>query len=261
MHTNTKDPGIGVYPDFDAKELARLARLCVGSTSTILFSQRAGLSRSFLSAVLNGKLRNIPTRKSLEKMASPEAQPQNGITAAQLLAAAGYTPSGGTSSAAPIASPKLDDSSFLNEVLKYCAADIEQMRITVQCMVGELIKRDTSPRFTIDIGDRWSAITYEGPGSDSPLLSICVPAFVSEEHLAVYSASATVLCLSEAKSEYKGKNVRFCVLTNSKALCDYLSKAFRTETNILVYLTVDFYSVTLMHPKCEDAENNNRLEA
>lgn len=160
MNTITKETGLGPNPAVDAQELARLARLCLGSTSTILFSQRTGLSRSFLSAVLNANLRSIPSKKSLEKMASPEAQPQNGITATQLLKAAGYQPDG-PATATPAAPAKVDGSSFLNEVQQYCAADIEQMRIAAQCMVGELIGRNTLPKFTISMENAWIAVTEE----------------------------------------------------------------------------------------------------
>ena len=214
MNTMTKEQGIGPNLAFDANELARLARLCLGSTSTVDFSKRAGLSRSFLSAVLNANLRGQPSRKSLEKMAKPEAQPQNGITAAQLLKAAGYESDSQPVVIDPVIPAKLESPTFLNEVQRYCAADVEEMRISAQCMVGELIKRDVSPRLTVDIGDGRVIITEKKPDGGSPLCHIGIPAFVLEEHLVAYAVSAAVLRLGEVRREYKGCNVRFYILTS-----------------------------------------------
>lgn len=253
MNTITKETGLGPNPAVDAQELARLARLCLGSTSTILFSKRTGLSRSFLSAVLNANLRSTPSKKSLEKMASPDAQPQNGITAAQLLKAAGYQPDG-PAAAAPAAPVKVDGSTFLNEVQQYCAADIEQMRTAAQCMVGELIRRSIQPRFTISMETGWISITEED--REAPRLHICMPAFILDEHLAAYAAAAAVLRLGEARRAYKDREASFYILTNNEALGAYLCQAFSTATDMEILLTKDFYSVVPLHPPCGDAKND-----
>lgn len=254
MNTITKETGLGPNPAVNAQELARLARLCLGSTSTILFSKRTGLSRSFLSAVLNANLRSIPSRKSLEKMASPEAQPQNGITAAQLLKAAGYQPDEPAAAAAPAAPVRLDGSTFLNEVQQYCAADIDQMRIAAQCMVGELMKRNASPRLAISIENGWMSVTEEV--RDASRLHICMPAFIADEHLAAYAAAAAVLRLGEARRAYKDREARFYILTNNEALGTYLVRAFSTAEDMEILLTKDFYSVIPIHPPRWDAKND-----
>lgn len=243
---------------FDENELARLARLCLGSTSTVDFSKRSGLSRSFLSAVLNANLRGQPSRKSLEKMAKPEAQPQNGITAAQLLKAAGYESDNQPMVVDPVVPTKLESPTFLNEVQRYCAADVEQMRISAQCMVGELIKKDVSPRLTIDIGNDRVIITEKKLDGGSPLYHIGIPAFVLDEHLVAYAVSAAALRLGEARREYKGCDVRFYILTNNESLCDFLSKAFCTETDMEILLDRGLYSVTRMYPPHSNVDENKQ---
>lgn len=253
MNTITKETGLGPNPAVDAQELARLARLCLGSTSTIMFSKRTGLSRSFLSAVLNGNLRSTPSKKSLEKMASPEAQPQNGITAAQLLKAAGYQPDGPAADV-PAAAVKLDGPTFLNEVQQYCAADIEQMRIAAQCMIGELMKRNASPRFAVHVETGWASVMEEA--HEIPRFHVCMPAFISDGHLAVYAAAAAVLRLGEARRAFKDCEARFYILTNNEALGTYLCRAFASTADMEILLTKDFYSVVPMHPPCEDAKND-----
>lgn len=257
----TKEQGIGPNRTFNANELARLARLCLGSTSTVDFSKRAGLSRSFLSAVLNANLRGQPSRKSLEKMAKPEAQPQNGITAAQLLKAAGYEPDSQPMAADLVTPAKLDSSAFLDEVQRYCAADIEDTCISAQCMVGELIKRDTSPSLTVNMRDGRVIITEEKPDSDSPLYHICIPAFVLDEHLVAYAVSAAVLRLGEIKNEYKGYDARFYILTNNESLCNFLCKAYRAETNLEILLARGLYSVTRVYPPRKNVDEIQQKDA
>lgn len=237
MNTNNKKQGAGPTPVFDPQELAKLARLCLGSASTIEFSQRTGLSRSFLSAVLNANLRGRPSRRSLKKMTSPNAQPQNGITEAQLLRAAGYDPDALMPVSAAEAPEAQKGSVFLEEVQQYCAADIDSMRTAAQCMVAELIKKDASPRLTLSIERSWVSISEEPPNGEPSLLHICIPAFVPEEHLIPFAVSAALLLFGEAQRRYKGPNVQFHILTDSESLFEFLSKSFLAEMNLEILLT------------------------
>lgn len=237
MNTNDKKQGTDLTPVFDPQELAKLARLCLGPASTVEFSQRTGLSRSFLSAVLNANLRGRPSRRSLKKMTSPNAQPQNGITEAQLLRAAGYDPDALTPVSVAEAPKAQKDSVFLEEIQQYCAADIDRMCTAAQCMVGELIKKDDLPRFTLSIERSWVSILEKPMNGKPPLLHICIPAFVPEEHLIPFAVSAALLLFGEAQRQYKGQNVQFHILTDSESLFDFLSKSFLSEMNLEILLT------------------------
>lgn len=239
MSTTTIQQGLDPTSAFDAAELARLARLCLGSTSTIQFSQRTGLSRSFLSALLNANLRSRPSRRSLEKMTSPNASPQNGITEAQLLKAAGYDSDCQISSSTP-ATPKA--STFLEDVQRYCAADIDHMCVTAQYMVGELIKKGDSPKLIISVENGLVSISENPSNGEQHLLHICIPAFVPEDHLIPFAVSAATLQFGEARRRYKDCTARFHILTDCKSLCDFLSAAFSTEANLEISLINDISS-------------------
>lgn len=176
-------------------------------------------------------------------MVSPNAQPQNGITEAQLLQAAGYGPESQTSASAPEAPAAHEGSTFLEEVQQYCAADINRISAAAQCMVGELIKKNASPKLTLHVENSWVAISEELPDSESPLLHICIPAFVPEEHLIPFAVSAALLQFGEAKRRYKDSTVRFHILTDSASLCNFLSASFHSETNLEILLTKDLSAV------------------
>lgn len=229
--------GTGPNPVFDSQELAKLARLCLGSSSTIEFSQRTGLSRSFLSAVLNANLRGRPSRRSLKKMASPNAQPQNGVTEEQLLRAAGYDPDDLAPVPAAEAPAAQKGSAFLDEVQQYCAADIDRMCAAAQCMVGELIKRNTSPKFTLSVERSWVSISEELLNDEPPLLHICIPAFVPEEHMVPVAVPAALLQFGEAQRQYKDQHAQFHILTDSESLFNFLSKSFLSEMCLEILLT------------------------
>lgn len=49
--------------EYEAEKLANLARLCIGNRTLVQFSAESGLSVSFLSRLINGKLNSKPTKK------------------------------------------------------------------------------------------------------------------------------------------------------------------------------------------------------
>lgn len=171
-------------------------------------------------------------------MTSPNAQPQNGITEAHLLRAAGYDPDVLAPVSAVEAPVAQKGSVFLEEVQQYCAADIDRMSAAAQCMVGELIKKDASSRYTLSIERSWVSISEEPLNGEPPVQHICIPTFVPDEHLIPFAVPAALLLFGEAKHRYKDPNVQFHILTDSESLFDFLSKSsFLSEMNLEILLT------------------------
>lgn len=179
-------------------------------------------------------------------MTSSNAQPQNGITKEHLLRAAGYDSETPVSATETPAAHK--GSTFLEEVQQYCAADINRICAAAQLMVGELIKNGTSSRLTLSIEHSWVSISEELPNGEAPLLHICIPAFVPEEHLIPFAVPAALLQFGEAQRRYKDSSVKFHILTDSKSLCDFLSKSFLAEMGLEILLTKDLSATYRRYP-------------
>lgn len=75
---------------FDAGRLAEQVRLAIGERSLSSYAEAAGVSKSYVSKIINQKLtsESPPSRKVLMKMA--EAAPQNGVTLYDLFSSCGY---------------------------------------------------------------------------------------------------------------------------------------------------------------------------
>ena len=70
--------------------LINLLKDAQGDRSLREYAEASGISASNLSRIMNSKTVKMPSRKMLEKLASENAAPQNGITLEDLLIAAGY---------------------------------------------------------------------------------------------------------------------------------------------------------------------------
>lgn len=78
---------------FDAERLAEQVRLAIGERSLSSFAEVTGISKSYISKILNLKLPagSPPSRKMLIKMTNPQtAEPQNGVTLSDLFSSCGY---------------------------------------------------------------------------------------------------------------------------------------------------------------------------
>lgn len=75
---------------YDPIRLADLASRAIGTRSVSEFCFETKISKSFVSRILNGKLVNAPTRRTLYRFAGNNAKPQNGVTLGDMLNAAGY---------------------------------------------------------------------------------------------------------------------------------------------------------------------------
>ena len=79
---------------FDLGRLASQVRLAIGGRSLSSFAEEAGVSKSYISKIVNGKIspESPPSRKVLIKIANPKtAAPENGITLSDLFSSCGYS--------------------------------------------------------------------------------------------------------------------------------------------------------------------------
>ena len=79
---------------FNPDRLAEQVRLAIGGRSLSNFATEAGVSKSYVSKIINGKISpdSPPSRKVLSKLVDPDkAAPQNGITLADLFSSCGYS--------------------------------------------------------------------------------------------------------------------------------------------------------------------------
>lgn len=74
----------------DLAKLAQLSKLAIGGRTLREFAEISELSEGFLSRLTTGKLKSAPTRRSLAKLMAETSKPQNGISLAEVMRAAGY---------------------------------------------------------------------------------------------------------------------------------------------------------------------------
>jgi hypothetical protein len=92
MTTKYEEKDVTSAEDFHFKnvKLAELTQQAMGNRSLKAYSEATGLSMGFLSRLMNGKLPNLPSMRSLARLTSPAAEPQNNISYEMMLEAAGY---------------------------------------------------------------------------------------------------------------------------------------------------------------------------
>jgi len=71
-------------------ELSKLTSMCVGNRTIKEFSASSGVSRSLLSKIINSKLENPPSKRSLLRIAQNNSNPRNGITVKDFYKAVKY---------------------------------------------------------------------------------------------------------------------------------------------------------------------------
>ena len=78
---------------FDTDKLAERVRLAIGGRSLSSFAEEVGVSKSYVSKIVNGKIpsENPPSRKILSKVAE---KTQNGVTLSDLYECCGYETDG-----------------------------------------------------------------------------------------------------------------------------------------------------------------------
>ena len=77
---------------FNRQRLSELTRLVQGDRTVVQFSHDTGLNRGLIGMIINRKLDNPPSQRSIYRMMSSAAKPQGGVNLNEMLCAAGYAP-------------------------------------------------------------------------------------------------------------------------------------------------------------------------
>lgn len=75
---------------FDAQKLSEITRLCIGTRTVTEYAKRVGISRQYIQKMLSGNMINPPRQRTLLRMASPDAAPQNDVTIEDFYRCCGY---------------------------------------------------------------------------------------------------------------------------------------------------------------------------
>lgn len=211
---------------FDAQTLAQIGRAVVGDRTIQKFCQETALSRSLVSRLLNGTLKQPPTIRTILRFAGNDRS-----VAEKMLCACGY-PQGAIDHLFSI--PKLRSESesqvnvtFSNELALRPVSGLE-------VMINALDKLHFDCNFTIDYNNGVFAIRKIASHT-----IVGIPAFCfdesqvdSEEHRAVQS-------LSRSLTVWTDINTCFFMITNNSRLFSNLKTLPNLDYKLAVLLTTD----------------------
>lgn len=197
---------------FDKQRLSDLTRLVMGNRTVVQFSHDTGLNRGLIGMIINKKLDNPPSQRSIYRMMSSSAMPQNNVPLTDMLAAAGYTPAAGEG-VSPTAPLQLSDL-----VLTGCTSTPSRpLTLFLDFLIEYGIERDVDVRFRggwfevagIETGDRYVGINaFRKEGVDPEITKVFLKANLLDT-------------LSTAESVKGLDNKAYYVLTNDQAVYDF----------------------------------------
>lgn len=216
--------------EYKAEKLANLARLCIGNRTLVQFSAESGLSVSFLSRLINGKLNSKPTKKSLNRIAYPSyGKAQNNVTYLQLLEAAGY---------------HLEDEQVKKAVAEAQNSVPEYARklsFSISFMIDNLIDSN-------EIGLDFNIQTYNSIGwfviSSMNLRILCVPIICEESEVFEKKQMAAVNFMVAVTTQ---KNLdKYYILTNQENFSDEIKTVLPKLPGIDVFIleTFDYQKIS-----------------
>ncbi len=214
---------------FDTGKLAELVRLAIGGRSLSSFAEEAGVSKSYVSKIVNGKIPSDspPSRKVLSKLVDPDkAAPQNGITLADLFSSCGY-------STAELEnkenSPEMP--ALCSTVQKYYNNALPMTAVSV--LMNGLVLNGVNDLMSIDTKDSYFEI--HTPGNDEAYIGI--PAFCQKQDAfnLMYTAALSILLV------LCSKNATFYILTDNHELYQFLVARIKVpkEMRVSVLYTED----------------------
>lgn len=214
---------------FDTGKLAEQVRLAIGGRSLSNFAQEAGVSKSYVSKIINGKISPVspPSRKVLSKLADPEkAAPQNGVTLADLFSSCGY-------STAELEdkenNPKMP--ALCSTVQKYYNNALPMAAVSV--LMNGLVLNGVTDLMSIETKKSY----FEIHTPDSDEVYIGIPAFCQNQdaYNLMYMAALSVLLVLSSK------NASFYVLTDNHELYQLLADQIKVpkEMRVAILLTED----------------------
>lgn len=214
---------------FNPDRLAEQVRLAIGGRSLSNFATEAGVSKSYVSKIINGKISpdSPPSRKVLSKLADPEkAAPQNGITLADLFSSCGYS------------TAELEDKDDGFEMPAVCDAvqkyynDALPMAAVSVLMNGLVLNGVTD---LMSIKTKGSYFEIHTPDNDETYIGI--PAFCQKQDAfnLMYMAALSILLV------LCSNNATFYIVTDNQELHQFLVARIKVpkEMRVAIVLTED----------------------
>jgi len=214
---------------FDTGKLAELVRLAIGGRSLSNFAQEAGVSKSYVSKIINGKISpdSPPSRKVLSKLVDPyKAAPQNGITLADLFSSCGYST---VELENKENSPEMP--ALCSTVQKYYNNALPMAAVSV--LMNGLVLNGVNDLMSIDT--KGSYFEIHTPDNDEAYIGI--PAFCQKQDAfnLMYTAALSILLV------LCSKNATFYILTDNHELYQFLVARIKVpkEMRVSVLYTED----------------------
>lgn len=214
---------------FDTGKLAELVRLAIGGRSLSSFAEEAGVSKSYVSKIINGKISpdSPPSRKVLSKLANPEkAAPQNGITLADLFTSCGYS------------TAELEDGeedfempAVCSTVQKYYNNALPMAAVSV--LMNGLVLNGVTDLMAIET--KGSYFEIHTPDSDEAYVGIPVFCQKQDAFNLMYMAALSILLV------LSNKDATFYILTDNRELYQFLIDRIKVpkEMRVSVLYTED----------------------
>lgn len=199
---------------FDKQRLSELTRLVMGDRTVVQFSQDTGLNRGLIGMIINRKLDNPPSQRSIYRMMSSTAKPQNNIPLNEMLAAAGYAPAADEETAnVPVVPLQLSDLILTS----YAASPSRPLTM----LFDLLIQMKLDGQFEIHYHGGW----FEIHGTDTGNKYVGISAFRQEDtdlEIAKVLLKAHLLDTLSSDSYVKGLSEKaYYILTNDKDVYDF----------------------------------------
>lgn len=214
---------------FDAERLAEQVRLAIGGRTLSSFAETAGVSKSYISKIVNNNLPagKPPSRKMLIKITDPEtAVPENGVTASDLFISCGYSTE---------ELEKMQDKKETNWMLQ--AGSVVQKHYSnllpmtaASILMNGLALNGMGQSMNVEVKDRYFKISIP----ENPRKYIGIPAFCTKKEaftLIYATVLSSVLVLSSMRTD-----TTFYVLTDDEEFYEYLAEHLKVPEDM--YLEV-----------------------
>lgn len=213
--------------EYDPNKLAELARRAIGTRSVAEFCAETDLSKSFVSRLLNAKLPNAPTRRTLYRFAGKYAKPQNGITLGDMLNASGYE--------AAIEDFSFTDASLNNEKLSLS----EEIRLNysqapafaLYLMLNVLIAKGIGQTYSINFELGVFSLKIK-PLDNRYTTIIGIPAFCNDDSAIMPIQVAVLTNLISSVNNHTVNESLFYVMTDNSKMYNLLFESLPVLQNM-----------------------------
>ncbi len=247
----------------DFKLLADLGRHAIGTRSISDFCKETGLSQSFVSKLINGRLTSVPTKRSLYKFAGPSSHPENGITAERLLLAAGYSLSDIESEKNNHSTAKnFSGMSLADSIANYYA---RTPTAGLELFLNALISKGYGMNYIVSFQPGLFTIKETSPVSMLNNELVVIPAFCEDpagmKAVKISALQRCVLALNFPREQ----DALYFIITNNRQMYNSLSTLSVISTmNMSILFTEDFENFKLqmiLQPESDGYKPSNTKDS